>query len=280
MRSSKLELLAIEGLPVVTPGDDLARLAIDGLARSGLRLAPGDVLVIAQKIVSKAEGRMVVLADVTPSARALQLGRETKKDPRLVELILSETKRIVRSGPDVLIVEHRLGFVMANAGVDQSNVGAQDGIERALLLPLDPDASAEALRSALSAALDVDVGVVINDSFGRAWRLGTVGVALGVAGLPALNCMRRHAARVPRFDWHVRDSRSRRVPDGQPLEMNGTPIGCAGTDFLRFVWPMQPLCVGFVPGRLLGRAERVGEACRGRARHQGLLLGVVRGPAG
>lgn len=190
MRSSKLELLAIEGLPVVTPGDDLARLAIDGLARSGLRLAPGDVLVIAQKIVSKAEGRMVVLADVTPSARALQLGRETKKDPRLVELILSETKRIVRSGPDVLIVEHRLGFVMANAGVDQSNVGAQDGIERALLLPLDPDASAEALRSALSAALDVDVGVVINDSFGRAWRLGTVGVALGVAGLPALKDLR------------------------------------------------------------------------------------------
>lgn len=190
MSSSKLELLAIEGLPVVKPGDDLARLAIDGLARTGLRLASGDVLVIAQKIVSKAEGRMIVLADVTPSPRALELGRETKKDPRLVELILSETKRVVRSGPDVLIVEHRLGFVMANAGVDQSNVGAQDGIERALLLPLDPDASAEALRAGLSARFDARIGVIINDSFGRAWRLGTVGVALGVAGLPALKDLR------------------------------------------------------------------------------------------
>ena len=190
MSPSKLELLAIEDLPIVKPGDDIARLAIDGLARSRLQLMPHDVLVVAQKIVSKAEGRMVVLADVTPSARALQLGRETKKDPRLVELILSETKRIVRSGPDVLIVEHRLGFVMANAGVDQSNVGAQDGIERALLLPLDPDASAEALRAALSARFDARIGVVINDSFGRAWRLGTVGVALGVAGLPALKDLR------------------------------------------------------------------------------------------
>lgn len=190
MSSSKLELLAIEGLPIVKPGDDLARLAIDGLARTGLRLASGDVLAIAQKIVSKAEGRMIVLADVTPSPRARELGRETKKDPRLVELILSETKRVVRSGPDVLIVEHRLGFVMANAGVDQSNVGAQDGIERALLLPLDPDASAEAMRAALSARFDARIGVIVNDSFGRAWRLGTVGVALGVAGLPALKDLR------------------------------------------------------------------------------------------
>lgn len=190
MSSSKLDLLAIEDLPIVKPGDDLARLAIDGLARSRLQLVPHDVLVVAQKIISKAEGRMVVLADVTPSARAKELACEVDKDPRLVELILSETKRIVRSGPNVLIVEHRLGFVMANAGVDQSNVGAQDGIERALLLPRDPDASAEALRADLSSRFDVRIGVVINDSFGRAWRLGTVGVALGVAGLPALKDLR------------------------------------------------------------------------------------------
>lgn len=190
MSSSKLELLAIEGLPVVKPGDDLARLAIEALERSHLPLLPNDVIVVAQKIVSKAEGRMVVLADVTPSTRAGELAREVDKDPRLVELILSETKRIVRSGPNVLIVEHRLGFVMANAGVDQSNVGAQDGVERALLLPRDPDASAEALRAALSARFDVRLGVVVNDSFGRAWRLGTVGVALGVAGLPALKDLR------------------------------------------------------------------------------------------
>ncbi len=190
MSSSKLELSAIEGLPIVKPGDDLARLAIDGLERCGVQLASYDVLVVAQKVVSKAEGRMVVLADVTPSARAKDLAREVDKDPRLVELILSESKRIVRSGPGVLIVEHRLGFVMANAGVDQSNVGAQDGVERALLLPRDPDASAEALRAALSARFDVRLGVIVNDSFGRAWRLGTVGVALGVAGLPALKDLR------------------------------------------------------------------------------------------
>jgi coenzyme F420-0:L-glutamate ligase/coenzyme F420-1:gamma-L-glutamate ligase len=177
-------------LPIVKPGDDLAQLAIDGLERSHLRLAPNDVLVVAQKIVSKAEGRMIVLADVTPSLRAKELACEVDKDPRLVELILSETKRIVRSGPGVLIVEHRLGFVMANAGVDQSNVGAQDGLERALLLPRDPDASAEGLRAALSARFDVCIGVIVNDSFGRAWRLGTVGVALGVAGLPALMDLR------------------------------------------------------------------------------------------
>lgn len=190
MSSSKLELLAIEGLPIVKPGDDLARLAIDGLERSRLQVLPHDVLVVAQKVVSKAEGRMVALADVTPSARALEVAREVDKDPRLVELILSETKRIVRSGPGVLIVEHRLGFVMANAGVDQSNVSAQDGVERALLLPRNPDASAEALRGALAARLDSRLGVIINDSFGRAWRLGTVGVALGVAGLPALKDLR------------------------------------------------------------------------------------------
>lgn len=190
MSSSKLELLAIEGMPIVKPGDDLTRLAIDGLERSGLQVLPHDVLVVAQKIVSKAEGRMVALADVTPSARAMEVAREVDKDPRLVELILSETKRIVRSGPGVLIVEHRLGFVMANAGVDQSNVGAQDGVERALLLPRDPDASAEALRAALAARFDTRLGVIINDSFGRAWRLGTVGVALGVAGLPALKDLR------------------------------------------------------------------------------------------
>lgn len=190
MSPSKLELLAIDGVPIVKPGDDLARLAIHGLERAGLRLASHDVLVVAQKIVSKAEGRIFVLADVTPSARAKELAQEIGKDPRLVELILSETKRIVRSGPEVLIVEHRLGFVMANAGVDQSNVGAQDGVERALLLPRDPDASAEALRAALSARFDARIGVIVNDSFGRAWRLGTVGVALGVAGLPALKDLR------------------------------------------------------------------------------------------
>jgi coenzyme F420-0:L-glutamate ligase/coenzyme F420-1:gamma-L-glutamate ligase len=187
---ARLELIALTGVPVVAQGDDLAALTLAALARSDLSLQDHDVLVVAQKIVSKAEGRTVELHSVVPSERAIALGREVAKDPRLVELILSETKRIVRSGPDVLIVQHRLGFVSANAGVDQSNVGPQDGVERALLLPSDPDASAERLRAALHKAYGADIGVVINDSFGRPWRLGTAGAAIGVAGLPALKDLR------------------------------------------------------------------------------------------
>lgn len=180
-RMGAVDLRALPGIPMVEPGDDLATLIGEGLARAGLELRAGDVIVVAQKIVSKAEGRTVDLASVTPSARAIELAAEVQKDPRLVELILSESVRVVRSRPNVLIVEHRLGFVMANAGIDQSNVAPQDGVERALLLPLDPDGSAEALRAKLSAS-----AVVIIDSFGRAWRRGTVGIAIGAAGLPAL----------------------------------------------------------------------------------------------
>lgn len=185
-RTSAVELLAVPGLPMIKPGDDLATLISDGMTRGGLLPRASDVVVIAQKIVSKAEGRSVELATVKPSARAVALAAEIQKDPRLVELILSESVRVVRSRPNVLIVEHRLGFVMANAGVDQSNVGPTDGIERALLLPVDPDGSAEALRKRLSAHFNVPLAVVITDSFGRAWRRGTAGIAIGAAGLPAL----------------------------------------------------------------------------------------------
>ena len=180
---NRVELLAIPGLPLVKAGDDLASLLAKAMAGE---LAPrvGDVLVLAQKIVSKAEGRMVDLASVTPSPRAIALAAEVLKDPRLVELILSESVRIVRSRPNVLIVEHRLGFVMANAGIDQSNVAPQDGVERALLLPRDPDASAAALSARLG------LPVLIIDSFGRAWRKGTTGIAIGAAGLPSLIDMR------------------------------------------------------------------------------------------
>jgi len=142
--------------------------------------------VLAQKIVSKAEGRAVDLATVEPSAAAIELAGKIQKDPRLVELILSESVRVVRSRPNVLIVEHRLGFVMANAGIDQSNVAPSDGVERALLLPVDPDGSAAILRKRLSLRFGVPVAVIINDSFGRAWRRGTCGVAIGAAGLPSL----------------------------------------------------------------------------------------------
>jgi coenzyme F420-0:L-glutamate ligase / coenzyme F420-1:gamma-L-glutamate ligase len=185
-RTAAVELLAVPGLPMIKPGDDLAAIICDGLVRGGLQPRANDVVVIAQKIVSKAEGRSVELATVKPSARAIALAKQIQKDPRLVELILSESVRVVRSRPNVLIVEHRLGFVMANAGIDQSNVGPTDGVERALLLPVNPDGSAEALRARLSAQHGVALAVVITDSFGRAWRRGTAGVAIGAAGLPAL----------------------------------------------------------------------------------------------
>jgi coenzyme F420-0:L-glutamate ligase / coenzyme F420-1:gamma-L-glutamate ligase len=185
-RTAAVELLAVPGLPMIKPGDDLAAIISDGLVRGGLQPRANDVVVIAQKIVSKAEGRSVELATVKPSARAIALAKEIQKDPRLVELVLSESVRVVRSRPNVLIVEHRLGFVMANAGIDQSNVGPTDGVERALLLPVNPDGSAEALRAHLSAQHGVALAVVITDSFGRAWRRGTAGVAIGAAGLPAL----------------------------------------------------------------------------------------------
>jgi coenzyme F420-0:L-glutamate ligase/coenzyme F420-1:gamma-L-glutamate ligase len=176
----RLELHALPGLPLVRQGDDLGALIEAGLARAGLAVERGDVLVLAQKIISKAEGRTVLLADVVPSAEAEALAARTAKDPRFVELVLSESQRVVRARPGLLIVQHRLGFVMANAGIDQSNVAAEDGVARALLLPRDPDGSAAALAARLG------VAVIISDSFGRAWRRGTVGVAIGAAGLPAL----------------------------------------------------------------------------------------------
>jgi coenzyme F420-0:L-glutamate ligase/coenzyme F420-1:gamma-L-glutamate ligase len=183
--ASRAELLALGGIPIVRPRDDLAAIIADALAARGDRLRSGDVVVVAQKIVSKAEDRFVTLASVTPSPRAIEIARETAKDPRLVEVILSESKRVVRLRRDLVIVEHRLGIVLANAGVDHSNVGGEDA-ERVLLLPRDPDSSAAELRGALTARYMCDIAVIVNDSVGRAWRRGTVGIALGAAGLPSL----------------------------------------------------------------------------------------------
>ena len=179
-------LTAVKGLPPIEPGDDLGAILIDGIQRAGIAPRDRDVLVIAQKVVSKAEGRYVELRDVVPSARAIELATNVRKDPRLVEVILSEAREIVRYRKDVLIVAHRLGFVMANAGVDQSNVEQRDGNERVLLLPVDPDASCVMLKARMDQAFSADLGIVINDSFGRPWRNGVVGVALGAAGLPSL----------------------------------------------------------------------------------------------
>ncbi|HLS80176.1 MAG TPA: coenzyme F420-0:L-glutamate ligase [Steroidobacter sp.] len=182
---SSIQFTALAGLPEITPGADLARLLAESLDSMALALEPTDVLVVAQKIVSKAEGRYVNLSEVTPSARARELAEITGKDARLVEVVLSESVHVLRAQPDVLIVRHRLGYVMANAGVDRSNVASDDG-ERVLLLPLDPDGSAAQLRSALANRCGVAVGVLISDSFGRPWRNGVVNIALGAAGLPAL----------------------------------------------------------------------------------------------
>jgi coenzyme F420-0:L-glutamate ligase / coenzyme F420-1:gamma-L-glutamate ligase len=184
--AARLELTALDGIPTIRPGDDLALVIEDGCERSGVTLRDGDVLVIAQKIVSKAEGRFVRLATVTPSARARDLAAETGKDPRLVELILREATEVLRCARGLVIVAHRLGFVMANAGIDASNVEGAETEETVLLLPEDPDASAGRLRARFAATAGVDLGILIIDSFGRAWRMGTLGTAIGVAGIPAL----------------------------------------------------------------------------------------------
>src|SRR5437763_2624933 len=183
---AQLTITGLAGVPMVQPGDDLAVLTVAAFAATGLVPADGDVLVVAQKIVSKSEGRIVDVATVTPSERAIALAAETGKDPRFVEVVLSESRRVVRHRPNLIVVEHRLGFVMANAGIDHSNVAPDDGTERVLLLPLDPDASALALQQQLAARTGKRIAVIISDSFGRPWRRGTVGIALGAAGLPAV----------------------------------------------------------------------------------------------
>jgi coenzyme F420-0:L-glutamate ligase / coenzyme F420-1:gamma-L-glutamate ligase len=183
---TSLEVITLTGLPLIKAGDDLVELIAPGLKLSRVNPRAQDVLVVAQKIVSKAEGRMADLATIKPSAQAIALAADVGKDPRLVEIILSESVRVVRARRGVLIVEHRLGFIMANAGVDQSNVAPEDGSAHVLLLPENPDRSAETLRRGLALLTGIDLAVVINDSFGRPWRQGTAGAAIGVAGLPAL----------------------------------------------------------------------------------------------
>lgn len=179
----KVELFAIEGLPDVVPGDDLAELISLGIRRLGQRLEVGDVVVVTQKVVSKSEGRLIRLAEVTPSAFAVQWGTASGTDPRVVELVLRESRRVVRMDRGVLIVETHQGLVCANAGVDLSNVA---GGEVATLLPVDPDASARRIRAGLHVAAGVEVPVIISDTFGRPWRDGLVNVAIGVAGLSPL----------------------------------------------------------------------------------------------
>jgi len=194
VRSLTLTLTPLPGIPEVNPGDELAGLIHEGLNRSGVLLQEGDILVVAQKVISKSEGRAVNLANIIPSQKALELTQIIEKDSRLTELILQESKSVLRTRPGTIIVEHRLGFVCANAGIDHSNVSkSNDGEDWVLLLPKDPDASAMALRKELEESSGVTLGVLIIDSHGRAWRMGTAGVAIGLSGIPGLVDLRGEA---------------------------------------------------------------------------------------
>jgi coenzyme F420-0:L-glutamate ligase/coenzyme F420-1:gamma-L-glutamate ligase len=196
-----LNLTALAEFPLVHAGDDLAGLILAALEANRISLAGGDILILAQKIVSKSEGRLVDLAGVTPSERAASLARQCGKDPRFVEAVLRESREVLRARPGLLVVEHRLGFVCANAGVDRSNVGDVEGEgEWVLLLPEDPDASCRRIRDRLRESSGAAVGVIINDSHGRAWRNGIVGAAIGVAGLPALVDLR---GRMDLFEYQL-----------------------------------------------------------------------------
>lgn len=183
---AELTLRALDGVPMVKAGDDLTGIILDALSAAGLALQAGDVVVLAQKIVSKAEGRLIELNAIEPSPRAVDIAARSDKDPRVVQLILDESDEILRVRPGAIIVGHRLGFVAANAGIDQSNIGNGDDDERVLLLPLDPDGTCDRLRGELKSRTGIDVAVVIIDSIGRAWRNGTVGTAIGVSGMAGL----------------------------------------------------------------------------------------------
>lgn len=184
--AAELRAIALSGMPKVRAGDDITALILNALHNSGLTLERGDVIVIAQKIISKAEERLVDLATVTPSPRAQTLAVEVDKDARLVELILRESTEVVRHRKGVLVVAHRAGYVLANAGIDASNVGTGDADSHVLLLPEDCNRSCKTIRQRIADQTGIEVAVIINDSLGRAWRNGTIGTALGAAGLPAL----------------------------------------------------------------------------------------------
>jgi coenzyme F420-0:L-glutamate ligase/coenzyme F420-1:gamma-L-glutamate ligase len=184
--SRAVTLTALPEFPLVQPGDDLAALIVESVAVAGLVPVDDDIFVIAQKIVSKSEDRYLDLTSIVPSPRAAELAASTHKDARLVEAILSESTEVVRHRQGVIIVAHRSGFVMANAGIDRSNVGNEAEGERVLLLPKDADATCAKLKTQLDRAFSVRLGVIISDSFGRPWRNGVVGIALGAAGIPSL----------------------------------------------------------------------------------------------
>ncbi len=181
-----MQLFAVPDLPAVQPGDDIAALIVEKLAAVGAALQSGDILVVAQKIVSKAEGRLVRLADVQPGEQAHALADVVGKEAAVIQVVLDDSNELLRVRRGLLVVEQRSGWVCANAGVDRSNVQADGESEYLALLPADADGSAAALRARLAELTGVAPAVIINDSHGRAWRIGTVGVAIGCAGLPPI----------------------------------------------------------------------------------------------
>ncbi len=241
-----VSIYPVPGLPEIANGASLPALIVEGIARLGMLLESGDVVVITQKVVSKAEGRVVSLAQVHPSFRATEIGQRIGFDPRHVEVVLSESVRVVREAPRVLITETRHGFVCANAGVDRSNTG---GKEQVVLLPEHPDESARRLRESLRELSGVLVGVVISDSFGRPWREGQVNVAIGAAGVVAL-----------------RDYRGRQDPDG--YELQGTEL--AVVDELASAAELVMGKLDRVPVALIRGAQLVGD---------GSVRSLLRDPA-
>jgi len=193
----------VPNIPLIRPGDDLASILLDQLVAAGIDLVNGDIIVLAQKIVSKAENRLVNLQDVTPSPGALELGTAAEKDPRLVELMLQESRSVLRYRPGTIIVEHKAGFVCANAGIDHSNVEGPYGNPEdwVLLLPENADESAARIRSVIQEQTGKQIGVMIIDSHGRAWRVGTVGVSIGFSGIPGLVDLR---GQPDIFGYHLR----------------------------------------------------------------------------
>lgn len=212
-----IEICPLAGIGEVCPGDDIGDMVSAALRATELLPCANDILVVTQKIVSKAEGRFADLASVVPGAEAMRLSEITGKDARLVELILSESVAVVRAVPNVLITRHRCGYVMANAGIDRSNVGTQ-GRERVLLLPVDADLSASKIRKRLGTHFETAPAIVISDSFGRPWRNGVVNVAIGANGLPALVDKRGH---------RDRDGRSLEVTQIALADMAATAAGLA-----------------------------------------------------